>query len=129
MNNWRSGLAVDFPLPTTLPTFCFPDIIEKAPINLIYCILYMIGCAAIMASGFFLYFRRNYHLKLMNNEHSGDKHNIEVHSEHKGPLRRMFSGRSDSDPQHTELSMLNGDQRVPGKESGKSLGGDIRSDK
>ena len=128
MSDWASGLVVDF-LPTTLPTFCFPDIIEKAPINLLYCILYMVGCAIVMASGFYLYFRRNYQIKLLKNEHAGDRQNIDVHSGHKGRLRRLFSSKSDSEPRETEISMLHGDQQVSGQENGKPLGSDIRPDK
>ena len=42
----------------TVPIFCFPELIEKLPISLTYCFLYMLGCVLVIGFGFYLYFQR-----------------------------------------------------------------------
>ena len=43
----------DFPMPI----FCFPEIIDKKPINFIYCLIYIVGCALFAVLGFYYYFK------------------------------------------------------------------------
>src|ERR1700704_4157643 len=51
--NFVSDIAAN-----TLPVFCFPNVIEKMPMSLTYCFLYMFGCVIIIGCGFYHYFTR-----------------------------------------------------------------------
>src|SRR4051812_32832886 len=60
-----SEANVDF----TIPILCFPENIEKSPLNLIYCIIYLIGCTVLALIGFYFYWKtKNY-----QNGHPNDK--------------------------------------------------------
>lgn len=36
---------------------CFPDVIEKSPINFFLCLIYLFGAAGTAAAGFYLFLR------------------------------------------------------------------------
>ena len=42
------------------PILCFPDILEKKPINIVYCVIYLLACSLIAAAGLFFYFKRRF---------------------------------------------------------------------
>lgn len=78
----------DFPLPI----FCFPEIIDKKPINFLYCIVYILGCALFAVLGFYYYFKG----KKSRNEYLNDKPTPLRKYDNKEELPRMLSIRQDS---------------------------------
>ena len=43
---------------SSVPIFCFPEFIEKLPISLTYCFLYMLACVLVIGCGFYFYFHK-----------------------------------------------------------------------
>jgi len=62
---WLKGLAVDrdAAAPTNVrnpvvPVFCLPDFIEKFPVSILICFLWVFGSAVLMAFAFYYYYRK-----------------------------------------------------------------------
>ena len=111
-NSWESGLAVDFPIPPTLPFFCSSEAIEKLPYSLFYCLLYMLGCAVVMAFGFYLYYRRSF--LLLRNGFRGDRQYTDEESGNSRKLLRMLCREPNTSSVDVETTDIYGNQRVTG---------------
>ena len=56
-NQTFSGNAPIVAPPMDGIIMCFPEIIEKSPMNFVFCLLYLFGAAAAAGVGFYLYLR------------------------------------------------------------------------
>ena len=56
-----------------LPIFCFPEVIEKIPISLTYCFIYLLGSDVTIGVGFYLYFYYIFKSKLAGVLHDEEK--------------------------------------------------------
>jgi hypothetical protein len=70
----KSGASFDS--SSNLPIFCYSDVIEKVPISLAFCFIYIFGTVAVVAFGIYIYFRRIMKFKSgANNGHSENQQN------------------------------------------------------
>ena len=92
----------------TTPVFCFPEFIEKLPISLTYCFLYMLGCVFVIGFGFYLYFRR---ILMVRNGYSNDEQNSVGQLRDSKILRGMFRGGQNTEMR--EVSIINGGESRP----------------
>jgi hypothetical protein len=106
------GLAVDFPMQQTLPFFCSPDVIQKFPYSIFYCAAYLIGCAIVMAFGFYMYFRRSLRHQLRRNGYNIDRQNTKKESNNSTELRGMLRSGSNSESSKFEIPIFDGNQRI-----------------
>jgi hypothetical protein len=84
-----------------MPIFCFPDMIEKLPMSLTYCIIYLIGCALVMGIGFYFYYKRllTANLSSTYNGHNDNKPDIESDPSNGKKIHRLLRGRSITQPE------------------------------
>jgi hypothetical protein len=106
------GLAVDFPMQQTLPFFCSPDVIQKFPYSIFYCAAYLIGCAIVMAFGFYMYFKRNLKLQLRRNGYNINRQDTKKESDNSTELRGMLRSGSNSESSKFEIPIFDGSQRI-----------------
>ena len=100
---------------TNVPIFCFPEIIEKLPISLTYCFIYLLGSTGAIALGFYLYYKRMLREKLWinistGNEYFNDKQNPEEQSSNKKILRGMLRRGQDSVTGNFKVTSIDGDK-------------------
>jgi len=103
-----------------LPVFCFPEVIEKIPISLTYCFIYLLGSAILTGCGFYLYFHYMFKAKLkkkffksiskeeFNDGYVENQQNIIRARNDKGLLPRMSSVEHDTEMY--KISLFHGDQ-------------------
>jgi hypothetical protein len=96
MNNSSATIVMDAFAENGLPVFCFPEMIEKMPMSLTYCFLYLLGCALTMAFGFYVYYKKKLEYKLKNNGHSLNRQNSTKQSNDVPLLPRLLRRRSNS---------------------------------
>ena len=89
-----------------LPVFCFPELIEKLPVSLTYCFIYMLGCVLIIGCGYYFYLRRILFNLNNNNGHSDNEPDIIREFSYSQILRRLFCSRSNTEMR--EIPHING---------------------
>jgi len=119
---WIKGLAVDRDsVPTNVrnpvvPVFCLPDFIEKFPVSILICFLWVFGSAVLMAFAFYFYYRkklRKYFAESIKEDgHVSNQQDFEKGHNDSRQLRRMLPIRSDT--RHSsveeEVPLFNGPQ-------------------
>jgi hypothetical protein len=112
MNNSQKNSSMDIAYDfdaSTVPVFCFPEIIEKMPISLTYCFIYLIGTVLVVGYGFYLYYKKmmNHHQK-NNNGYTNDKQYPETKPSDEAVLHRLL--RSRPFPETSEVPVFIGDK-------------------
>lgn len=94
MNN-SSVVVMNALVESGLPVFCFPEMIDKMPMSLTYCFLYLLGCAMTMAVGFYVYYKKKLEYKLKNG-HRYDRQDSKEQPSDQTVLPRLLRRRSNS---------------------------------
>jgi hypothetical protein len=95
-------------LSNAVPIFCLPEFIDKLPISLTFCFIYIIGCLIVIGLGLYFYLRR----LNRRNGHYDDEQDTSGELSNSKILRGLF--RRGQDTQMREISNING------RESGAS---------
>jgi hypothetical protein len=102
-------------LSDSLPIFCMPEFIDKMPLGLLYCLLYMILSAVVIGVLFYFYLHRLIKQKLgfgKPDGHVDDQQDTERKFGDKEILRGLLRGRPNTEMR--EIPVLNGDKSRSG---------------